>query len=318
MTTRLIRNAQKRQELVTSEDGHLTQGLQYPSHLPMSHTWNAKKFKKHFLKQVLPLPVGHDVLSLQPHQVDHGNGDRHLRDPIHQLQKRHRRADLSGLTCLTGGQLMILLSEAKWFHRSGLHINGGKKRMCWFIFEGFNDRISSRKYPVWHLPIILQDADKKLNNIMLKVTPKVPLSPTSIRAAHNVTLAAPHQLLSQSEAWKIIFFCLWSFLMLSLEFRDELGFWELVGILLICLLLVFKIRSFFFWIKKWRSLKDSWQGTMIMGADVCHKVAGISVAAVLGSTDFSYVTWPDPLQWEIEKIWKQIVRISYKITQKSC
>lgn len=57
---------------------------------------------------------------------------------------------------------------------------------------------------------------------------------------------------------------------------------------------------------------------MIMGADVCHKVAGISVAAVLGSTDFSYVTWPDPLQWEIEKIWKQIVRISYKITQKSC
>ena len=53
-----------------------------------------------------------------------------------------------------------------------------------------------------------------------------------------------------------------------------------------------------------------------MGADVCHKVAGISVAAVLGSTDFSYVTWPDLLQWEIEKIWSQIVRISYKFIQQ--
>jgi len=33
------------------------------------------------------------------------------------------------------------------------------------------------------------------------------------------------------------------------------------------------------------------QGTMIMGADVCHKVAGISVAAVVGTTDFSFVPW---------------------------
>ena len=77
-----------------------------------------------------------------------------------------------------------------------------------------------------------------------------------------------------------------------------------------------KFVVFSFWIKQWRSLKDSWQGTMIMGADVCHKVAGISVAAVLGSTDFSYVTWPDPLQWEIEKIWKQIVRIFIQIHKK--
>ena len=30
---------------------------------------------------------------------------------------------------------------------------------------------------------------------------------------------------------------------------------------------------------------------MIMGADVCHKVAGISVAAVVGTTDFSFVAW---------------------------
>lgn len=30
---------------------------------------------------------------------------------------------------------------------------------------------------------------------------------------------------------------------------------------------------------------------MIMGADVCHKVAGISVAAVVGSTDGNFDAW---------------------------
>ena len=60
---------------------------------------------------------------------------------------------------------------------------------------------------------------------MLKVTPKVPLTLTTQRPAHNVTLSEPHWLLRKEQA------------------------------------------------------------TMIMGADVCHGVAGISVAGVVGSTD---------------------------------
>ncbi len=80
---------------------------------------------------------------------------------------------------------------------------------------------------------------------MLKVTPKVPLSPTSIRAAHNVTLAAPHQLLSQSEAWNIMFFFLLSFLKWFFQDENHQRNWELVGILFICFLLVVEILSFF-------------------------------------------------------------------------
>lgn len=77
----------------------------------------------------------------------------------------------------------------------------------------------------------VSDAERKLNNIMLKVTPKLPVTLTASRAAHNVVLATPHRLLTKEE------------------------------------------------------------GTMIMGADVCHKVAGISVAAVVGTTDFSFASY---------------------------
>eukprot|EP00435_Cladocopium_sp_Y103_P023345 s435_g5.t1 len=77
----------------------------------------------------------------------------------------------------------------------------------------------------------VSDAERKLNNIMLKVTPKLPVTLTASRAAHNVILATPHRLLTKEE------------------------------------------------------------GTMIMGADVCHKVAGISVAAVVGTTDFSFASY---------------------------
>lgn len=77
----------------------------------------------------------------------------------------------------------------------------------------------------------IEDAEKKLNNLMLKITPKLPEMPTGCRAAHNVALSEPHPLLRKEEA------------------------------------------------------------TMIMGADVTHKVAGISVAGVVGSADSSYASY---------------------------
>ncbi|CAE7237487.1 ago2 [Symbiodinium pilosum] len=77
----------------------------------------------------------------------------------------------------------------------------------------------------------IEDAEKKLNNLMLKITPKVPSMPTGSRAAFNVALSEPHPLLRKEEA------------------------------------------------------------TMIMGADVTHKVAGISVAGVVASVDESYATY---------------------------
>ncbi|CAE6967225.1 ago3 [Symbiodinium sp. CCMP2456] len=77
----------------------------------------------------------------------------------------------------------------------------------------------------------IADAEKKLNNLMLKVAPKVPERLTGSRAAFNVALSEPHPLL-----WK-----------------DE--------------------------------------GTVIMGADVTHNVAGISVAGVVGSVDSSYASY---------------------------
>ncbi|CAK9040984.1 unnamed protein product [Durusdinium trenchii] len=77
----------------------------------------------------------------------------------------------------------------------------------------------------------IADAEKKLNNVILKVAPKLPLTVTTCRAAHNVVLADPHRLLQKEEA------------------------------------------------------------TMIMGADVCHKVAGISVAAVVASQDTNFASY---------------------------
>ncbi|CAJ1395551.1 unnamed protein product [Effrenium voratum] len=77
----------------------------------------------------------------------------------------------------------------------------------------------------------ISDAEKKFNNIMLKVTPKVPLTMTASRSAYNVTLVQPHGLLKPQE------------------------------------------------------------DTMIMGADVTHAVAGISVAGVVASTDSNYASY---------------------------
>ena len=45
-----------------------------------------------------------------------------------------------------------------------------------------------------------EDAEKKLNNLMLKITPKLPEQPTGSRAAHNVALSEPHPLLRKDEA----------------------------------------------------------------------------------------------------------------------
>ncbi|CAE7263081.1 AGO14 [Symbiodinium natans] len=77
----------------------------------------------------------------------------------------------------------------------------------------------------------IADAEKKLNNLMLKVTPKVPAKAGIPRAAFNVALAEPHWLLKKEE------------------------------------------------------------GTMIMGADVTHNVAGISVAGVVASVDSSFASY---------------------------
>ena len=44
-----------------------------------------------------------------------------------------------------------------------------------------------------------EDAERKLNNIMLKVAPKRPVTLTASRAAHNVVLATPHRLLTKEE-----------------------------------------------------------------------------------------------------------------------
>jgi len=77
----------------------------------------------------------------------------------------------------------------------------------------------------------IEDAEKKLNNLMLKIAPKVHEEMTGTRAAFNVALSEPHPLLRKEEA------------------------------------------------------------TMIMGADVTHKVAGISVAGVVGSVDSSYASY---------------------------
>ncbi|CAE7457295.1 AGO2 [Symbiodinium natans] len=76
----------------------------------------------------------------------------------------------------------------------------------------------------------IQDARSKLNNLMLKVAPKVPHSPTG-HPAFNVALFNPHRLLTKPEA------------------------------------------------------------TMIMGADVTHKVCGISVAGVVASVNSSFATY---------------------------
>ena len=48
-------------------------------------------------------------------------------------------------------------------------------------------------------PSCAEDAERKLNNIMLKVTPKLPVTLTASRAAHNVVLASPHRLLTKEE-----------------------------------------------------------------------------------------------------------------------
>ena len=47
---------------------------------------------------------------------------------------------------------------------------------------------------------VWEDAEKKLNNLMLKITPKVPSMPTGSRAAFNVALSEPHPLLRKEEA----------------------------------------------------------------------------------------------------------------------
>eukprot|EP00438_Fugacium_kawagutii_P023606 Skav205962 [mRNA] locus=scaffold442:378046:389487:+ [translate_table: standard] len=88
----------------------------------------------------------------------------------------------------------------------------------------------------------VSDAERKLNNIMLKVVPKVPITLTASRAAFNVRLAQPHRLLTEAE------------------------------------------------------------GTMIMGADVCHKVAGISVAAVVGMTMKILEKWKNAHKGQLPKI----------------
>ena len=50
----------------------------------------------------------------------------------------------------------------------------------------------------------MEDAEKKLNNVILKVAPKLPLTVTTCRAAHNVVLADPHRLLQKEEASLVI------------------------------------------------------------------------------------------------------------------
>ena len=134
MTTRLIRNAQKRQELVTSEDGDLTQlGLENPSsHVPhlkcqnFPHNSRQTRNLSPFLQPRRPWRVIFTTSS---------SWSRKQRLAPSWPNSSTAKKVSPCRPQWFGDQLMIL-SETKCFHRSGLYIHLRKKGMV-LMFEDY-------------------------------------------------------------------------------------------------------------------------------------------------------------------------------------